>query len=56
MGEITTNALGKRIVDGAPYFATVDGVPMNRRQWLEATAADRYAAIKAELEQHAQEE
>lgn len=52
---IVRNALGKRMVDGAPYFKTHNGVPMNRKQWLAATADDRHAAVKAELEQHAQE-
>lgn len=52
---VTTNALGTLLVDGAPFYATVDGVPMNRRQYLDATRAERLAAVKAELEQHAKE-
>lgn len=52
---VETNALGKRIVDGAPYFRTHNGIPMNRKQWLAATADARHAAVKAELEAHAQE-
>lgn len=52
---VETNALGKRIVDGAPFFKEHNGVPMNRRQWLAATADERHAAAKAELEQHAKE-
>lgn len=52
---VVVNALGTVLVDGAPLFAVVDGVPMNRRQYLDASRVDRLAAVKAQLEQHANE-
>lgn len=40
---------GAEIIDGAPYFATVEGQRMNRRQWLAATADARKAQLVADL-------
>lgn len=36
---------GVRMIDGAPYFADHEGVPMNRKQWLGATRPARKAAF-----------
>ena len=44
------------MVDGWPYFATVDGVRMNRRQWLTATAPARKDALVAKLREAADDD
>lgn len=48
-GAETLSATGADIIDGAPYFATLNGQRMNRRQYLDATKAARKAAFIAAL-------
>jgi hypothetical protein len=36
---------GVELIDGLPFFGEVDGVRMNRRQWIDATYEDRKAAF-----------
>jgi hypothetical protein len=45
-----------QMIDGQPYFAHLDGVPMNRRQYLDATRDDRKAAFVAALRAEAEPE
>lgn len=37
------------LIDGLPYFATLNGQRLNRRQWLAATAELRKARLIADL-------
>lgn len=39
------SATGVELIDGRPYFATYDGVRMNRKQWLDATRPARTAEL-----------
>ena len=43
------SATGALLIDGQPWFADLDGVPMNRRQYLEATKDERRAEMIAAL-------
>lgn len=45
--ESTGIVTGRRMIDGRPYFADHNGVPMNRLQWLAATEPERRAAADA---------
>ena len=46
---VTRSATGAELIDGAPFFAEVDGVRMNRRQYLAATKDTRAADLIAAL-------
>ena len=48
------SATGAEMIDGLPYFATLNGVKVNRRQWIEATRPQRKAALVAELRAEAE--
>jgi hypothetical protein len=50
----TLSSTGVELVDGSPFFALVDGVRMNRRQWLDATREQRKAIIVAQLRAQAE--
>lgn len=45
---------GVEMVDGLPVFATLNGVKVNRRQWIEATRPGRKAQLVADLRAEAE--